>query len=195
MTAEEAANARRPRFGTNESVFPKSQAMRLMSPASHVAFLLAQEEAGRCGASEVQPAHVFIALAKLCDLDLGADFRRRGFGVPAGPAQDEVALVREALRAVKLDPMALRRELRAVVAYSEDFSPTLSVDQSCPQLLAAADRRRKEAGAEKIQPIHLLAGLAEQTFAPWMSLLKELDVEREELSRRANALCRGEGRS
>lgn len=188
MTADEA---KRPRFGTNESVFPKSQAMKLMSPASHVAFLLAQEEAMSCGAGTVQPAHVFIALAKLCDLDLGADFKRRGFGVPIGPAQDEVAVVREALKAVKLDPMAFRRELRAVVAYSEDFSPTLSIDQSCPQLLAAADRRRQEAGAAKIQPIHLLAGLAEQTFAPWMALLKELDVDRETLLKHADAFCRG----
>lgn len=189
MTQGDALNGSRPRFGTNESVFPKSEAMRLMSPASHVAFLLAQEEASLCGATTVQPVHVFIALAKLCDLDLGADFRRRGFGVPAGPAQDEASLLRGAFRGAGLDPMTFRRALRAVMAYSEDFSPTLSLDQSCPQLLAAAERRRKDSGTAKIQLIHLLAGLAEQTFAPWLGVLKDLDVDREELARRAGALA------
>lgn len=192
MTDDEAADANRPRFGTNEGVFPKSEAMRLMSPASHVAFLLAQEEASLCGASTVEPAHVFIALAKLCDLDLGADFRRRGFGVPAGPAQDEAARVRDAFRGAGLDPMTFRRELRAVMAYSEDYSPTLSIDQSCPQLLAAAERRRKESRASKIQLVHLLGALTEQTFAPWLGLLKELEVDRAELARRAGAF--GEAR-
>ena len=184
--AEGSGNTKRPRFGTDEAVFPKSEALRLMSTASHVAFQIAEEEARKSGSSSVQPAHVFIALCKLCDLDLDRDLAQRGIQGPFAEAKAEAQQVSAAFKSARLEPLSFRRRLRAIVGYAEDFSPVLSVEQSCPGLLALADQRRRKARSEKIRLIDLLFALARQDWAPWLSLLTEMDVPKETLREQAD---------
>jgi hypothetical protein len=172
MKAEQdAGSTRRPRFGTDETVFPKAEALRLMSTASHVAFQIAEEEARRSGSGVVQPAHVFIALCQLCDLDLGRAFAQRGIKGSWEEARSEVQEVSAAFKSARLEPLAFRRRLRAVVGFCEDFSGRLPADQGCPEILALADQRRRQARAAKIRLIDLLFALVREDWAPWLSLL------------------------
>jgi class 3 adenylate cyclase len=184
-----AGSGKRPRFGTDEAVFPKSEALRLMSTASHMAFQIAEEEARQCGSATVQPAHVFIALCKLCDLNLDEDLARRGIKGSSEEVKSEARQVSAAFKAARLEPLVFRRRLRAIVGFAEDFSAVVSVDQSCPEILALANQRRQKARCVKIRLIDILFALAQQDWAPWLNLLTEMDVKKEDLREQADRLA------
>lgn len=143
-------------------------------------WMVADGEARAAGASVLEPAHLLIALCKLCDLPLEeilqGNLPEAGRVLPELEA--EVDELRNAFEAGRVDQTHFRRRLRSLIAaYPHPINEGEHIHRSknARRAFARAETSALERN-DRVRPIHLLAALLETDDPPWRRLFSEMDV-------------------
>lgn len=152
---------------------------------------LAEAEARRLHAIEIEPVHLWLGLSKIVDLDLGAfvpkETPKRNEVVEA--LLSEVGRLREVFRAAELDPKVFRRRLRQSIhagRFSADPSTRLHRNDSAKAVFRDAEGFAALAGGLTL-PVHLLHAVLMAKDQIHEGLFRELDVDKRRLERLTKA--------
>ncbi len=139
----------------------------MYSEATGLAWEIARGEAGLCNAYEIEPAHLLMGIAKLCEGDAN------------GCDADEIARVRAFFADARLDGTSFRRRLRHVVTQPGDRLPLPGHRSATTKLVFGRAEKLAtpdEAARPVLQLRHLLQALFESDNPPWAFLLAEMGV-------------------
>jgi ATP-dependent Clp protease ATP-binding subunit ClpC len=154
-----------------------------------VAWLLAAIEAQEANASEIEPAHLLLGLAKLCDHDLDdLDGAIRVLGIRPDLDSQRVSRIvadagpiRSAFQRAGVDPAEFRWRLRDAVAEPDGLPAANPLDMhrtaQAKAVFTRADQLANTAGEPAPRPVHLLHALLAQPQPPWKEILAEQGLE------------------
>jgi ATP-dependent Clp protease ATP-binding subunit ClpC len=151
---------------------------------------IAAMEAGAARHGSIKPAHFFIALCKTYDLPLrkvlgGVSESQLERHLPGLEA--ETGELRRVFDQVRLDAKWCRRRLRAVLGTegAQYEGGVIHRDSESRRLFEDAENISSAIAASTLRPVHLLEALCQFEPAPWLPILAELDIRKEDLLRAA----------
>ncbi|MSR64894.1 MAG: ATP-dependent Clp protease ATP-binding subunit [Verrucomicrobiae bacterium] len=154
------------------------------SPSLILVRSLAEAEAKAGRHDAIEPAHLFLGLCKLCDLQLNqmllGKLPNADQVLPA--IEIEMAELRLAFSNAGLKPTEFRRRLRAALGRgsAENKDERLHRSPECRQVFERAEEIVM-AGDGTVRAIHLLASLKEVENPPWAGLFAEMNVRADQL--------------
>lgn len=158
--------------------------MRNLSPASHIAFMLAGAEAQALRSKYIDVEHLFLGLCKVEDI-----LYIEGWIIPGidesewESALEEVRGFNELLRSRGIDPKKTRRHLRRILNESQGERGEFTGHRTerCREVFAIAERYCREEGETRIFLRHLFLSCLSQSSDILERLFSELFINREDL--------------
>lgn len=149
--------------------------------ATFLAKSMAGAEAQHAKFTAVMPAHLLIALCKICDMPIEKVALKAGAaGRQLLPEMErDIEELRSLFRKAKLDTTAFRRQLRGALGQGGAWqgvgepanSPEIQV------IFVRSEELARVAMGGVVRPVHLLCALTEIRNPPWSSILKTQGVE------------------
>ena len=146
---------------------------------------LAEMEARRLNAHEIEPAHLLLGLCKIVDLDIGASVPDT---VPnrkntLEKLLREVRQLRDVFQAAEWDPKVFRRRLRQSLGagrFVAKASERLHRSQAAKAVFSEAEQYAGIAGGTML-PVHLLYAVLVSKEKSQEALLSELAIDKQRL--------------
>jgi hypothetical protein len=141
---------------------------------------IAAIEAANLHQTTIAPAHFFIALLKIIEIDVGQLVNEEG-NASHEKAKKDILLLKNCIGEFILDAITARRFLRAILPVGDERhslskSHKLSRSNTSKCIFHEAENIAQKNGT-LITPIHLLGALLKSGDAPIQTMLAKLDVD------------------
>jgi ATP-dependent Clp protease ATP-binding subunit ClpC len=147
-----------------------------------LAWHIAELEAKHLGSKQIDPAHLFLGLLKIVDLDLERVLARTG--IDSTEVESQVDLLRLCFGEYDLDTTQIRRRLRRYLKKGEPIEGKIRLrrSQGARETFAKAEKLAEVAGGN-VHPIHLTVALLKQQDPSVESVLESTGCFPTELRR------------
>jgi ATP-dependent Clp protease ATP-binding subunit ClpC len=157
----------------------------MTSPSIDIIWRIAEGEAAHAGFSEIGPAHFWIGICKAVDLELSAllDAAAPEWKVAEERIAADLSEVEEAMVAVGISPVKLRRALRAELGRKQEAAERpLHRSMALRKIFKSGAAIAKDQG-ESLRPAHLIVALTKQLVPELEAALEKLELDPTEVMR------------